>query len=71
MSLHNRTPHEHSTIKKTSPGWWPKPQGELPPVVTVKKQEINMTDKPVPADGLNPEGNCHQLSPLGKKENDG
>ena len=30
-----------------------------------------MTDKPVPADGLNPEENCHQLSPLGKKENDG
>ena len=54
MSLHNRTPHEHSTIKKTSTGWWPKPRGELPPVVTVSKHEIDVTDKPATADGLNP-----------------
>ena len=26
---------------------------------------------PVPADGLNPEENCQQLSPFGKEEHDG
>jgi len=30
-----------------------------------------MTDKPAPADGLNPKGNCQQLSPFGKEEHDG